>query len=202
MIPPSSARLTFRSWTDKDTELAEALWCDSEVTHYFGGAMSREQAHDRLDIERERESRLGMQYWPMFLRETGEFAGCAGLRQWQMDPKATEVGVHLMRSVWGLRLGEEALRAMLAHGFDALGMPMIVAGHGITHDNSRRLLERVGFEYTHNILWGPTKIEVCNVGDHCGDVASATRRPGSVLINKIRKVDFTGAIHSMVADLA
>ena len=100
MTPPPTARLTFRSWTENDTALAEALWCDPEVTHYFGGAMTREQARARLDSERERENSLGMQYWPMFLRETGEFAGCAGLRPWQMDTKTIEAGVHLMRSAW------------------------------------------------------------------------------------------------------
>jgi RimJ/RimL family protein N-acetyltransferase len=30
-----------------------------------------------------------------------------------------ELGVNLMRSMWGLRLGKEALRAVLAHGFDS-----------------------------------------------------------------------------------
>jgi ribosomal-protein-alanine N-acetyltransferase len=160
VILPSSARLTFRSWTDNDAALAEALWCDPEVTHFFGGAMSREQARARLDIERERESRLGIQYWPMFLRETGEFVGCAGLRTWQMDAQTIETGVHLMRSAWGLRLGEEALRAVLAHGFETLRLTKIVAGHGLGHDNSQKLLERVGFGYTHNILWGPKEIEV------------------------------------------
>lgn len=160
MHPPPSARLIFRSWTDNDTALAEALWCDSEVTQYFGGAMTREQARDRLEIERGRENRFGVQYWPMFLHETGEFVGCAGLRQWQMDPEMTEAGVHLMRSAWGLRLGEEALRAVLAYGFDKLNLPTIVAGHGIGHGNSQKLLERVGFCYTHNMMWGPKAIEV------------------------------------------
>jgi len=158
--PPSSARLTFRSWTEEDAALAEALWCDPEVTHYFGGAMTREQARGRLDKERECENRLGVQYWPMFLRTTGEFAGCAGLRPWSMDSKTIEVGVHVMRCAWGLRLGEESLRAVLAYGFDRLGLPTIVAGHGIGHDHSQKLLERVGFGYTHNILWGPQAIEV------------------------------------------
>lgn len=51
MVPSSSARLTFRSWTEKDTVLAEALWCDPEVTRFFGGAMSGEQARDRLQAE-------------------------------------------------------------------------------------------------------------------------------------------------------
>jgi ribosomal-protein-alanine N-acetyltransferase len=154
--PPSSDRLTFRRWTDKDTALAEALWCDPDVTHYFGGAMTREQARARLDTERERESSLSMQYWPMFLRDTGEFAGCAGLRPWQMDPTMIEAGVHLMRSAWGLRLG----RAVLAYGFDTMKLTVIVAGHGLGHDNSQKLLERVGFGYTHNIMWGPKAIEV------------------------------------------
>jgi [ribosomal protein S5]-alanine N-acetyltransferase len=160
VIPPPTARLTFRSWTDADTALAEALWCDAEVTRYFGGAMTPEQAHDRLRIECERETRLGFQYWPMFLRETGEFAGCAGLRPWQMDANIIEAGVHLVRPAWGQRLGEEGLRAALAHGFDRLALPKIVAGHGIGHDNSQRMLERTGFVYTHNIMWGPKSIEV------------------------------------------
>jgi RimJ/RimL family protein N-acetyltransferase len=78
-----------------------------------------------------------------------------------MDPNTIEAGVNLMRSVWGLRLGEEALRAVLAYGFESLDLPMIVAGHGREHENSRKLLERVGFRYTHDILWGPRDIEVC-----------------------------------------
>jgi RimJ/RimL family protein N-acetyltransferase len=160
MTPAPSPRLTFRTWTENDARLAEALWCHPEVTHFFGGAMTPQQARDRLAIERENENRLGMQYWPIFLRETGEFAGCAGLRQWPTDPALMEAGVHIMRSSWGLRLGEEALRAVLAHGFDALALPTIVAGHGIGHDNSQKLLERLGFTHTHNIKWGPQAIEV------------------------------------------
>lgn len=161
MFPPSSTRLTFRNWTDGDAALAEALWCDPEVTRFFGGPMSPEQARDRLHTECQRNRELGLQYWPVFRRETGEFAGCAGLRPWSMDPQTIEAGVNLMRSAWGLRLGEEALLAVLAHGFDTLALPVIVAGHGVAHEKSRKLLERVGFKYTHHILCGPKEIEVC-----------------------------------------
>jgi RimJ/RimL family protein N-acetyltransferase len=160
MPPPPSPRLTFRIWTEHDAPLAESLWCDPEVTHFFGGPITPEQAHQRLTLERERESRLGLQYWPIFLRESGEFAGCAGLRPWQNDPTMIEAGVNLVRSAWGQRLGEEALRAVLAHAFDTLALHTIVAGHGIGHVNSQKLLERTGFTYTHNILWGPKSIDV------------------------------------------
>jgi [ribosomal protein S5]-alanine N-acetyltransferase len=160
MHPGSSSRLIFRSWTEDDAPLAEALWCDAEVTHFLGGAMTPDQAYARLAAERENENRAGLQYWPICLRETGEFAGCAGLREWPTDPTLIEAGVHIMRSCWGLRLGEEALRAVLDYGFERLGLPTIVAGHGMGHDNSQKLLERVGFAYTHVILWGPKAIEV------------------------------------------
>jgi ribosomal-protein-alanine N-acetyltransferase len=158
--PPPTHRLRFRSWNNADYALAESLWCDREVTHFFGGAMTPEQARVRMDAEQERDVRMGISYWPMFLRDTGDFAGCAGLRQWQYDASVMEAGVHLSRAAWGQRLGEEALRAVLAHGFDTLQQPKIVAGHGVGHANSQKLLERVGFRYTHTDLWGPKKIEV------------------------------------------
>ncbi len=96
----------------------------------------------------------------MFFHEANEFAGCAGLRPWSQDPNTIEAGVHLMRSAWGLRLGEEALRAVLAWGFATRNLPMVVAGHGKGHRNSQKLLERVGFQYTHDISWGPKAVEV------------------------------------------
>jgi [ribosomal protein S5]-alanine N-acetyltransferase len=179
MVSPSSARLTFRSRTDEDTALAEALWCDPEVTRFFGGTMSREQARDRLHAECERENGPGMQYWPIFLRETGEFAWCAGLRPWSMDSSTIEVGVNLMRSTWGLRLGEEALLAVLARRFDMLGLPVIIAGHWIAHDNSRKLLERMGFKYAHNILWARKRSRCA-----CG---RSLRRSGAIRIGSHKR---------------
>jgi hypothetical protein len=44
MLPPSSARLTFRSWTDGDTGLAEALWWDPKV------CLARMQSGDARDV--------------------------------------------------------------------------------------------------------------------------------------------------------
>ncbi len=39
------------SWTDKDTALAEALWCDSRGYSLFSGLMTLEQARHRLEAE-------------------------------------------------------------------------------------------------------------------------------------------------------
>ena len=62
-----------------------------------------------------------------------------------------------------------------------LKLPVIVAGHGIDHDNFRKLLERVGFSYTQNIVWGPNEIDVCMwIID-----AENWRRQASSLINAV-----------------
>jgi RimJ/RimL family protein N-acetyltransferase len=158
---PKSNRLVFRHWTSDDLPLAESLWGDAEVTRFFGGPLRGDEVRARLEVELERQRRYGHQYWPMFLSATGEFAGCAGLRPWHDEPDMREAGVHLMRSMWGKRLGEEAVRAVIAHGFDVLDLRAIVAGHGQGHTNSRAMMERVGFRYTHDELWGPKQL-VCS----------------------------------------
>ena len=86
----------------------------------------------------------------MFLRDTGEFAGCAGLRPW-----SARLGIEA-----GRRGVARCTLAVLRHGFATLGAMSIVTGHRTAHKDSRKLLARVGFEYTHNILWGPTEIDV------------------------------------------
>jgi ribosomal-protein-alanine N-acetyltransferase len=156
--PPPSTHLRFRQWTPHDVPLAYSLWGDPEVTRYFGGAMTEAAAKDRLQVELDRQQDFGIQYWPMFLRDTGKFAGCAGLRPWRDDLAVREVGVHLARSAWGRRLGEEAVRAVLAFGFGTLGLRAITAGHGQAHTNSRALLQRLGFRYTHDELWSAAQI--------------------------------------------
>jgi ribosomal-protein-alanine N-acetyltransferase len=158
---PASPRLSFRPWTLEDFPLALSLWGDADVTHFFGGPMTQDGVRTRLALEIEREARLGIQYWPIFLRGSGEFAGCAGLRPWRDDPAVREAGVHIMRSLWGQRLGEEALRAVIEHGVGTLGLRAMTAGHGAEHSNSQALLLRVGFRYTHDELWGPKRLPCC-----------------------------------------
>jgi len=156
---PSSPRLSFRCWTEEDLPLAEALWCDPEVMRYLGDTMSREQAQARLHLEMERARLLGIQYWPVFERTTGEFAGCAGLRPFHQEPGVFEVGVHIMPRFWSERLGEEAARAVLQFAFDELQVNGLTAGHNPDNLHSKALLARLGFTYSHMEPWGPLQID-------------------------------------------
>jgi ribosomal-protein-alanine N-acetyltransferase len=149
-----SARLAFRCWTEADVPLAVALWGDAEVTRHLGGQMTAEQAEARMRLEMERQGQVGVSYWPAFEKATGVHAGCAGLRPYGDDARVREVGVHIARRFWSGRYGEEAARAVIGYGFGELGLHALMAGHGPDNVNSKALIERLGFRFTHMAPWG------------------------------------------------
>jgi [ribosomal protein S5]-alanine N-acetyltransferase len=151
---PSSQRLLFRAWTQDDLPLARSLWTDPGVMGHMGGPMTEDEVQARLELEMSRQRTLGVQYWPMFLRGTGEFAGCAGLRPWRDETNVFEAGVHVARRFWSERLGEDAAHAVARFAFGELGVAALTAGHGPNNVNSKALLERLGFRYTHAEPWG------------------------------------------------
>jgi len=155
MHPTDSARLRFRTWRDEDLPLAIALWTDDDVMRHMGGARSVEQAKERFREECANQQKHGFQYWPIFSLETGEHAGCAGLRPFHGSLDELEIGVHIARPFWSGRYGEEAARAVMAHAWAHTSASALVAGHGPDNANSQALIERLGFVYTHHEPWGP-----------------------------------------------
>ncbi len=147
-------RLAFRHWTVDDLPLATALWCDPEVMRHMAGPYTPEQANERLLLEIARQRELGFQYWPVLLRASGEFVGCAGLKPFHDRADMLEIGVHIARKFWSGRFGEEAARAVIRHGFQLNGVSALAAAHGPGNAASKALIERLGFEYTHHEPWG------------------------------------------------
>ena len=141
--PPPTARLEFRRWTADDFALAESLWGDPAVMRFLGGPYSREEVEARLEREAANEAAHGIQYWPLFSRETGEFAGCCGLKPF--EPQRLEIGFHLRPQFWGAGVATEASRAVIAYAFDELHAIALYAGHHPENDSSRRLLTKLGF---------------------------------------------------------
>lgn len=155
MHPTDSARLHFRTWCDEDLPLAIALWTNEDVMRHMGGARSVAQAEERFHEECANQQKYGFQYWPLFSLETGEHAGCAGLRPFHESFDVLEVGVHIARPFWSGRYGEEAARTVMAHAWAHTSASALVAGHGPDNANSQALIERLGFVFTHHEPWGP-----------------------------------------------
>jgi RimJ/RimL family protein N-acetyltransferase len=151
-----TARLGFRIWTNDDLELALDLWGDSDVTRLIGGPFSPQQIEERLAREIATYQSDRVQYYPVFLLETGEHVGCCGLRPYQPDAKIYEIGFHLRKVHWGSGYAREAVKAMLAYAFYVKDFSGLFAGHNPANEASRRLLIELSFRYTHDEYYPPT----------------------------------------------
>ncbi len=76
----TTPRLGFGRWRRTDLDLALALWGDPEVARLIGGPWSAAEVAARLAAEIAMATSHGVQYWPVFLRPTGDLVGAAGLR--------------------------------------------------------------------------------------------------------------------------
>jgi ribosomal-protein-alanine N-acetyltransferase len=149
-------RLGFRHWSNADLPLALALWGDPEVTRFIGGPFSPEKIQQRLDTEIGLSSRHNIQYWPIFLLEEGDHAGCAGLRPYRPEDRIFELGVHLRRPYWGRGLAEEAACAVIKFAFESAGAKALFAGHHPANSASQHLILKLGFRRTHEEFYPPT----------------------------------------------
>ena len=157
-----SRRLGFSTWTQADWPLAFELWGNPEVTTLTGGPFTPEQVRQRLAREIINQAEHGVQYWPIFLEETGEHVGCCGLQPRKPAEAIYELGFQLRVAFWGRGFAREAGEAVIAHAFTALDVRALFAGHHPDNQASRSVLTRLGFHYTHDEFYPPTgQIEPC-----------------------------------------
>jgi RimJ/RimL family protein N-acetyltransferase len=151
-------RLIFHTWTETDVVFALGLWGDPRVTQYIDarGKLSVDDVKDRLVREIAGEKKYGVQYWPIFLRSTGEHVGCCGLRPYDLSRNIYEIGFHIRSDLWGKGFASEAARSVMAYAFTKLSINGLFAGHNPHNTASRHLLQKLGFRYTHDEYYAPT----------------------------------------------
>jgi [ribosomal protein S5]-alanine N-acetyltransferase len=149
-------RIGFARWTLDDLPSANVLWGDPAVTRLIGGPFSQLQVKDRLAREIETMQSSGVQYWPIFSLADCELVGCAGLRPYKPEARILELGLHLRPDYWGKGLAVEAGRALVRFAFTELGATALFAGHHPSNGASRRVIEKLGFRFTHEELYAPT----------------------------------------------
>ena len=66
------------------------------------------------------------------------------------------MGVHLRPAYWGIGLAQEAARAVVGYGFGLDGVQGIFAAHHPKNADSKNMIERLGFRYTHQEFYEPT----------------------------------------------
>jgi len=156
-----SPRLGFRWWSEQDLPLAYGVWGDPAVTRLIDAraSLSEEDVRQLLREHISFAKEHGIQYWPIFLLEDGQHVGCCGLRPHDPSQRIHELGVHLRSAWWRRGLAEEATTTVIQYAFDILGATALFAGHNPHNHASRRLLEKLGFERTHDEYYAPTGLQ-------------------------------------------
>ena len=157
----TSARLGFRRWRAEDLPLAIGLWGDPEVTRLIDarGRLDKSQVRQRLELEMETAAKYGVQYWPVIRLRDHTHVGCCGVRPYDLPHKIYEIGFHIRSACWGRGYATEAARAVIVYGFEQLGAAGLFAGHNPRNIDSRRLLLKLGFGYTHDEFYAPTGLQ-------------------------------------------
>ena len=142
-------RLLLRVWQPEDLEPLAAMNADPEVMRYIadGSVHSREQSVATFDRLRRHWAEMGFGLFALRLRETGEFAGWAGLAVPRFLPEilpAVEIGWRVPRALWGRGLATEAARAVLEFGFVQVGLDRVVSICRVENRASARVMEKLG----------------------------------------------------------
>ena len=158
---PEGPRLRFATWREDDLPLARRLWGDADVMRFLTRAPLDDGAiRERLARERANLENLGFQYWPLFLKDGGAFAGCCGLKPcpYVETPEAPELelGFHLLPEAWGRGYATEAATAVARVAFDRLDVARLYAGHHPQNRASGAVLRKLGFEHVRDVLYEPT----------------------------------------------
>ena len=157
-IPASTARLTFRRWTEGDFALVRALFGDPRVTSLVGGPFDDAAISARLEVELAHQRDHGVAYWPILLYGSREI-GCCGLKPRDPARRVYELGFYLLPPYWRQGFAAEAGASVVTYAFDVLGASALFAGHHPDNHGSQRALEKLGFRYTHHELYPPTGLE-------------------------------------------
>ena len=95
--------------------------------------------------------RYGFGLWLFRDRASGAFAGRGGLRHVAVEgADEVELAYALMAPYWNRGLATEMGAALLALGFDRLGLDDLVCFTMTTNHASRRVMEKLGFLYEHD----------------------------------------------------
>ncbi len=81
------------------------------------------------------------------LKPSGRMIGTIGFMWVNIDHKSAEVGYSLNRDFWNQGLMTEALRAVIAFGFDELCLNRIEAQHETDNPASGRVMIHTGMQY-------------------------------------------------------
>lgn len=152
-------RIGFSTWKSDDIILAHKLWGEKNVTKFIcsNGIFSDDDIKNRLSVEVNNMEKYNIQYWPIFDLSNEDLIGCCGLRPFDSDVNAYELGCHLREKYWRQGYALEGIKAVIKYAFNELNASKIYIGHHPDNIGSKKLLEKIdGIKYIGKKFYEPT----------------------------------------------
>jgi len=142
-------RLVLRQWRDEDLDSWAEMNADAQVREYFPEVLTRAQSAASLEYFRAGLAERGWGWWAVEVAASGEFVGMTGLDpvDEELPFAGVEVGWRLARPAWGHGYATEAARAVLAYGFETLGLREILAITAAGNKRSQAVMHRLGMTH-------------------------------------------------------
>ena len=142
-------RLTLRPWRESDlNDFYEYASVDGV------GQMAGWNPHRNLEESKTILSSFIRHNKTFALEYQGKVVGSLGIEEYDEknypelnDHQGREIGYVLSKDYWGRGLMPEAVKAVIAYLFDAVGLDFIIVGHFDWNSQSRRVVEKSGFQY-------------------------------------------------------
>lgn len=141
-------RIRLRSMGRRDAEIMFQYWSDPVVTKYMNvpAFASVQETWEMISLlnglaESEDALRFGIE-----LKEERRLIGSCGFNVWELSGAYRgEIGYDLGLEYWGHGYMSEALRMLLAYGYETMGLNRIEALVDPRNKESRKLLQAFGF---------------------------------------------------------
>ena len=156
----TTPRLRGEALGTRHLDLLAPVFADPRVGRTMGGVMDRATVAEMLAHAEQRWAEEGFAYWMFFERSTGEPVARGGLSRTVFDGQPEiEVGWTTFPERWGEGFATEVGAVALEVAFGPLGLDDVVAFTLPHNGASRRVMEKLGFEYEKT---APYKV----YGDH------------------------------------
>jgi len=140
-------RVVLRPCDDGDASALFAMYSDEQTMRYWSSTPWTDPAEGLCKVARDREALDSGTAFGLGIEEraSGLLIGTCALHAFHHVNRRCEIGYLLSRSHWGRGLMSEALKPLLRHAFDVIGLHRIEADIDPDNVASARLLEALGF---------------------------------------------------------
>jgi RimJ/RimL family protein N-acetyltransferase len=149
-----TARLRLTRVRSQDINDVRVLHGDADVMSTLGGVRTVEQTRIGVEVLEQHWNEHGFGPWIAHELASEAFVGMGGLRRVVIDDVSEiEIGYALTPAWWGQGLATELAHAAAHVAFRVLHLPALVSFALPTNVRSRRVMEKVGFQYERDFTY-------------------------------------------------